>query len=486
MWNKTFLLWAKTELWDKKNVWEDIKISDGNLKSKMWIESVREFTNTDQYKSIIVCIASLLKDFWLEYQNIDWIFCSSTWTYDVLPGLANVIASRIWLSKEKPRVNIWSACSWAIQSLYYANSEMKKRKEQTWKDQNFLIIASDIRSKTKDPTTMPMMSDASGVMLISTKQLGNSYEIWDISLNSMEADENSLRSIEQKHHEQLTMPNGKAVYKFAVQVGKEVFDTLVKWSWGAIFYIPHNANAKIIEWIEKSIWDNATVRKESIKEWNMGGASIIHWLESVLKNSNKPDQIILWAFGANLEYWGANLMKVDNQISEDKNYILPDLSFEALKNWKVWEFKEMIDTKTVWLSEINDSLVWYEYTSPTMCITQELVDFFVSIIWDRNPHYDKEISKDTKLWKSPVPGSLQQSMITNEAVIHNALKVTWSNHLVIDNNFNFRKPILVEDKIKYKLKIISARRWMVERDIRILVWEEEKGRWMFKSYYQKK
>ncbi|MEI8252397.1 MAG: hypothetical protein WCG25_01270 [bacterium] len=47
-------------------------------------------------------------------------------------------------------------------------------------------------------------------------------------MNSMEADENSLRSIEQKHHEQLTMPNGKAVYKFAVQVGKEVFDTLVK------------------------------------------------------------------------------------------------------------------------------------------------------------------------------------------------------------------------------------------------------------------
>ncbi|MEI6773734.1 MAG: hypothetical protein WCL18_02710 [bacterium] len=107
---------------------------------------------------------------------------------------------------------------------------MKKRKEESGKDQIFLVIASDIRSKTKDPITMPMMSDSSGVMLISTKQLGKSdaYEIDNIALNSTEADETTLRAIEQKHHNKLTMSNGKAVYRFAVQTGIEIFDTFVK------------------------------------------------------------------------------------------------------------------------------------------------------------------------------------------------------------------------------------------------------------------
>ncbi|WP_123906957.1 MULTISPECIES: hotdog fold domain-containing protein [unclassified Chryseobacterium] len=71
---------------------------------------------------------------------------------------------------------------------------------------------------------------------------------------------------------------------------------------------------------------------------------------------------------------------------------------------------------------------------------------------------------------------MQQSLITNEAVIHHALRVEGSNHIVVGSHFTFRKPVLEGDRICYRLKVASVKRGMVEREVKLLVGDQEKGR----------
>ncbi|PVV50767.1 MULTISPECIES: hypothetical protein [unclassified Chryseobacterium] len=82
---------------------------------------------------------------------------------------------------------------------------------------------------------------------------------------------------------------------------------------------------------------------------------------------------------------------------ENQHSIAPDLSFTAIKNGKVWKIDPETGGKEIALHEINESLVGYEYESPKLYISSELVDFFTALVGDHNPHYHEDFAQQTQL-----------------------------------------------------------------------------------------
>lgn len=307
-----YLSWIATELWEKKIPWESVNLWSWTLYSKVWIDNLHYDVNWDELKLADIAIHKALETHWITVDMINHIVVatSSTFRYST-PGVEHILAAKLWVSKECSRDQIWNNCTWAVKALVHWCRLMQETKLTTWEEQICLVVVADKRSSVRDMRTMPMVSDASWVMILSTIDLWSTLKISDEQMMYGEYSESELHSIVQWTFPWwLIMPDWKWVFDFAVETGAKLFETLDN-IWDSIYrYVPHNANITITQAIQKKLWSTVNVHQETIKLWNLWGVSVIHGLQAVLLWWLRSwEKVAVWAFWANLEWWGFIITK---------------------------------------------------------------------------------------------------------------------------------------------------------------------------------
>lgn len=403
-------------LWESTTSWRDILFSDWkSLHEKVWVEFVHIDTKPDEYDLPMSAISSVLEKSDISMDKITWIVVSTSNTFqESMPRIDHMLVAKLWMNSDVYRNQVWSGCVWWVEALKHAYTEMMNQRYKTWKDQYFLVAVADRRSNNKPKDwshdTMPMLSDATWAVILTTKRdswMG--YVISEPMMFYWDYKPEQLQCITTSNWV-ISMNDGSAVFKFATKTWVQIFDSLS--SWGKTNYVIHSANMRITQNIQKTLIENypnldIRVEWDAIKHGNMWWSSIFYWIKNILENPEIQEKwMVVWAFGADLSAW-----------------------------W--FRIEKQSDITGLWntLSSIDETLIW-ECHYYACNISGEDIRRFIYLSGDANFHYNVD-EEDM-----PVPGLIQLSMFW--WVIHDTLKVNDAELILrwVDN-------------VKYKNKLIA-------------------------------
>lgn len=255
-------------------------------------------------------------------ENIDLIICASSAPPDLYPAMACRIQAKLGI-KNIPAFDVTAACSGLIYTLSmakaYINSGIYK---------NVLIIAADNNSRLcdwEDRSVSILFGDGAGAMVVTESEDG----IDDILALDIRADGSIgeyitlpltgqncplVQGCEQKPaHVKM---NGKEVYKFVVKIIPEYIDKCLDEAEMKAeevdYFIPHQANQRIIEAVQQRLCYSDDKVISNIKNYgNTSAASVpIALAEGVQSGKIKlPSTAILCGFGAGMT-WGVAIVRL--------------------------------------------------------------------------------------------------------------------------------------------------------------------------------
>lgn len=264
----------------------------------------------------------------LTVDKIDGIFLSHSGSHgEKIISLSSLIATRLGMNKKKwfiakdinaACVGFWDALDTAFKQLH---------SDGFFKHRNYIVAAWDnLGSGQRELTDIKtgMFSDGAASMIISNNP--NAYSEMRIiktwSGISQGVDYTNVKAISQVEGEKMIMHDGKKLSSSLLGTADEIFSLLwiKKLRWNTLI-IPHQPNGKMItKRSDSSViisqarekWHDIQVHKETYAEMgNLSGASVLFWLERVLKNwliEKWCKRIILAPFGAGWHIAGAEIM----------------------------------------------------------------------------------------------------------------------------------------------------------------------------------
>ncbi len=194
--------------------------------------------------------------------------------------------------------DISNACAGFPEALAQANSRMLKR------EGNYLVVAAEKLTGVTDYTDInsTLFGDGAGAAVLAptVEPVGILAEF-----SSSDPHDGGLDLIFRDDESHLSMPEGNRVMKAAVREMTECARNLkaqVGWE-RADVYIPHQANERIIQSVEKNvIADGATVYRTVAKYGNMSAATCPVALDEALRDGTikEGSKVIMVSFGAGL------------------------------------------------------------------------------------------------------------------------------------------------------------------------------------------
>lgn len=254
----------------------------------------------------------------LEGADIDAIIVASSNAYNIYPSTACVIQDAIG-AKNAIAFDITAACTGMLYALEIGRSFISSGKYK-----NILLVATDTNSKFvdwSDRATCVLFGDGAGAFVITEANDG----VDDIIALDINADgslgkyinmnlvgENCPLVEKNSVKEPKIQMNGREVYKFVVQTMPESImkclnEANLKPS-DIDYLIPHQANLRIIEGLQKRLEFNDDKVIVNIEEYgNTSAASIPVALSEAISlgKIKTPSKAILCAFGAGMAYGSA-------------------------------------------------------------------------------------------------------------------------------------------------------------------------------------
>ena len=254
--------------------------------------------------------------------DIDFILVATSTPDHFLPTTACLLQSRL-KTRQVMAFDLLAACSGFLYGLVVADQFIK-----TGVYQNILVVGADVISKLlhfKDRQTSILFGDGAGAVILSRTSLKDSQ-----ILNHHVASDGDLSQLlvlpaggsrlpitykvldKEKHHLQM---HGRDIFKNAVRSMAESCTKVLKQAKLSIsdihWFIPHQANIRIIEAVAKQL--NFPIEKVIINIERTGNTSAgsipIALDEAVLENKIQRGQMVLMTtFGGGLTY-GSLLMK---------------------------------------------------------------------------------------------------------------------------------------------------------------------------------
>ncbi len=208
-----------------------------------------------------------------------------------------------------------AACSGFIFGLATADSLLKTRNIKYG-----LVTAGEQLTRTvdySDRTSCVLFGDASAAALLTNDHPEHLILYTELGSDPTMANEVTIGGVRNLLDDQLSdyyfKQNGKAVFKFAVNKIKELYE-IVPQKVGLKpeqikYLIPHQANIRIIESAAKDIVSNNTVVISNIERYgNTSSASIGVAFHESWDRFQKGDYVMLVGFGGGLS-WGAALLQ---------------------------------------------------------------------------------------------------------------------------------------------------------------------------------
>lgn len=284
----------------------------------------RHIVSGDENSTALGIEAALdaIKKSGLDGADIDAIIVASSNAYNIYPSTACVIQDKIG-AKNAIAFDITAACTGMLYALEIGRSFISSGKYK-----NILLVATDTNSKFvdwSDRATCVLFGDGAGAFVISEANDG----VDDIIALDINADgslgkyinmnlvgENCPLVEKNNLKEAKIQMNGREVYKFVVQtmpnsIMKCLKEANMKPS-DIDYLIPHQANLRIIEGLQKRLeFDDDKVIVNIEEYGNTSAASIpVALSEAISQGKIKtPSKAILCAFGAGMA-WGSAIIRL--------------------------------------------------------------------------------------------------------------------------------------------------------------------------------
>ncbi len=248
----------------------------------------------------------------LSPNDVDFILLGTVSGDYILPSTSAVMQQKIGITNECPCLDIVAACSGFVYGLVLADSLIKAGLYK-----NILVIGAEMLSPIinwKDRTTCILFSDGAGAAII-----GRSDDQSKIVSSTLSCDGTGDKllfipgggttepltgeSIKQNRNRMLM--EGKPIFKYATRTMMKNFRDVLKKSKTSIndidWFIPHQANLRIIEYIAKKLEFNMEKVIITVdKLGNNSAATIPIALDIAIRDGRikKGDKIAMATFGA--------------------------------------------------------------------------------------------------------------------------------------------------------------------------------------------
>lgn len=258
----------------------------------------------------------------IDKEDIDLIVvATSTPDYPVFPSTACLVQAELGL-EEIPAFDISAACTGFIYAMETAVSMMKVNDYK-----KVLVIGADALSKYcdwEDRSIVVLFGDGAGSVVLGDVDEGYGLLSTYLGARGQGADKLivpiggtktplSENNIDSK--DRFIKMDGRGVYKFAVNVIVDTIEAALKKislkKEDISFFIPHQANKRIIDYAAEKLGLNESQVYVNIGEYgNTSAASIPIALNEAFEKGliKKGDIIVTVGFGAGLTY-GANVIK---------------------------------------------------------------------------------------------------------------------------------------------------------------------------------
>ncbi len=219
-------------------------------------------------------------------------------------------------------MDVSAACAGFIFAVSVADKYIRASAAKT-----VLVIASEVLSKFtnwEDRTTCVLFGDAAGAVImrasedrgIIKEELGSKGEDWEVLGNGKLPTANCFNGMPKFTQDDTSIfMDGREVFKFATTKLKESICNVVESAGLTMddikFFVPHQANTRIIEVVAKKLKVDMDKFYMNIERYgNTSSASIPVALKEMDDNGllNKGDKIILSGFGGGLS-WGTILVE---------------------------------------------------------------------------------------------------------------------------------------------------------------------------------
>ncbi len=294
---------------EKYGISEDEIISKSGIRQRRYVQPY-ENTNT----MAIEAVKKGLNKLPFNINDIDLIIGASYTPYDTVGTIAHAVQSYYKISKAKC-FTISSACSSFINALeivdlFFAGSKAKKA----------LVVVSENNSlynNADDPKSSFLWGDGAAAVFISTERYSEEdIEVMDINTTGLG---NIGRNVEgvylRPSNGGLKMPCGKDVFQNACTYMIEETEKILKNNNLIIsdvdFFIPHQANIRIIDYVVKKLNINNNQILNNIEFLgNTGSASTAIVLAQNRHRFKKDDRIVISVFGGGYSSGAALIRKL--------------------------------------------------------------------------------------------------------------------------------------------------------------------------------
>ena len=283
--------------------------------------SERRIADPDQATSDLSYMAAVeaLYNAGLKAEELDAIIVCTVTPDMVFPSTACIIQARLG-AKKAAAFDLGAACTGFVYGLQLAKHAIEAG---SWR--HVLVVGAETLSRIvdwQDRNTCVLFGDGAGAAVISAN--GKGPRILGVHLGADGSDGHvltlpaggsklpaSLDTVSARQH--YVHMNGQEVYKFAVRIVDEACSRLLDklgLSYADVdFYIPHQANLRIIEGFAKRM--KLPMSKIAInldKYGNMSSASIPVLLHQSAAQFKAGDKVMLVGFGGGLT-WGSCLLE---------------------------------------------------------------------------------------------------------------------------------------------------------------------------------
>ncbi len=266
-----------------------------------------------------IAVQQLLDKASLQTKDIDLLICATVTPDHPFPSTANIICDKVGI-RNIGSFDVSAACSGFIYALTVACQFI-----QAGTAKRVIVVGADKMSSIinyNDRSTCVLFGDGAGAVLLEASN--NGLGIVDSILKSDGAGKQYLHqkaggsvqpatvaSVEAEEH--FVYQDGRNVFKFAVkgmeEITKEIMDKNQLTTEQINWFVPHQANTRIITMVAKRLGFSAEQLMLNIQKYgNTTAATIPLCLWQWENQLKKEDKLILTAFGGGFT-WGAIYLK---------------------------------------------------------------------------------------------------------------------------------------------------------------------------------
>jgi 3-oxoacyl-[acyl-carrier-protein] synthase-3 len=292
-----------------------VDTNDEWIKTRTGI-SQRHIAGSEEYTSHLALKAaeSAISDAGIALSDIDLIITCTTTPDNSFPSVATKLQGYLGFTSQIPSFDLQAVCAGFIYGLQVANSLISSGKYKT-----VLLVGAEKMTSLLDPqdrSTCVLFGDGAGSVILQCSE--DSSGIIDSKIYSSGSDYEMLYTsggVSMSATSGKIIMQGQVLFRHAVQKMLQSIEEILRDNDLTVedidYFIPHQANIRIINKLEELLNLDASKVVKTIKDHaNCSAASIPLALNELKKHGNikKGDIILFSAIGAGLT-WGSALIR---------------------------------------------------------------------------------------------------------------------------------------------------------------------------------